>query len=169
MGDFFEKSFKWVVLGLAVIAILYLARTTCSKSGVKEVSVTTKGKSWHPIDMHRGIEKETVEVSKIVYQTKVVVKLKTDTVHHWHTGTDLFEHGGLKLMVVDTLQGDSIKRSYALVSLDTVKILSRVDTLRELRVDTIRITKKGLGTKRFVQGFAAGFVIGFSGGVAVTK
>lgn len=169
MGDFLEKSYKWVVLGLAVFAVLYLARTACTKTGVKTTTVTTKGTTWKPLDMHRGIEKETVEVAKTVYQKVIVEKLVHDTVHHWFAGTDLFEHNGLKLKINDTVSEGVIKRSYILVSLDTVKVLSRVDTLRELRVDTIRITQKSVGTKRFAQGFATGFVIGFVGGVAITK
>ena len=112
-------------------------------------------------------------VPKIV--VKRVVKIEHDTVHHYHVANDLVTYEGITFDISDTIKGDSIDRKIKIAGVDSIYYRTRLDlktdTLYLSKTDTLRITEKqkGLGWKRFKQGFVVGGLLGLAGGVFIAK
>lgn len=113
----------------------------------------------------KGVTKDSVVVKyvpKIVI--KRVVKIEHDTVHHYHVANDLVTYEGITFDISDTIKGDSIDRKIRIAGVDSIYYRTRLDlktdTLYLSKTDTLRITEKqkGLGWKRFKQGFAVGVI-----------
>lgn len=175
MIELIKKYWKYVIYIAIGIALLYLVRTCGRKDGVVTKTVFKKGQDIH--HRHTVVKDSLVFVPfdrwhksqpRIVYVDSS--KMYDEEVPEMIVRKDLVMDKGVSISITDTAYADGrILRNTEVVGMDTTIYVLRTSIDSTSRVDTLYVKEKGLGWKRFKQGFATGIIAGAIGTALLLK
>lgn len=178
MIELIKKYWKYAkyVLYIAVgIALIYLVRTCGRKDGVTTKTVFKKGQDHH---YYHTVTKDSLVIKKQYFETKskpVIVyvdssKMYEEDVPEMIVRKDLVKDKGITVSIIDTSFADgTIRRNTQVTDIDTTIYVLRTSIDSTSRADTLYVKEKGLGWKRFKQGFATGVIVGTVGTALILK
>jgi hypothetical protein len=161
-----EKIKTYSIIGLVLMALVFLSLWRCDRPKTGEVIKYIKGAT--KIQKIKG-SPDTVVVKEPVYlKAKSTVKLVHDTIHHWYTSSDTVQVYPYTLLIKDTLRNGKIDRDVIMTGYDSTFFITRVDTVKSLRVDTVIIEKRGKLSKVAISlAFGGGYAVGVATAIVV--
>jgi len=153
-----------VIVMAAVIIILLGALSYCPRQ--KETTKTVFKKGQEIVRLVHGKPDTVIKKIPIHHYHKGTVKIQHDTIHHYSTSVDLVNLPGISIAISDTLAGDSIRRLVKVLKIDTVRTITRTDTLYKERTDSVFITKT-VHNKGFLKGVTVGAGIVIAAGLLI--
>lgn len=179
---------NWLIIVLAILIIVLLFIRNCENKNKKSVTTTKKEGKTKTVKHTSAITFDTLKwIASYKANTKPVIKWKkpkNDTVlieqkplyspcDSIFASSDSGFIQGIKYSIVDTISDNRvIGRSIALNVPESIITKNVVDSVKQLRVDTVYVpTKQKFGTnaKWFLKGFAVGNITGFIGGSFLIK
>jgi hypothetical protein len=147
-----------IIIGFLVLVIVFDFMSRCSDK-TKKTIVYKKGL---PKVVHvKGKADTVVTKGQTKWREKTVVKLIRDTVHHFSTVDQKITAKGVTIHIRDTVQGDSIRRMVDIIKVDSTIFITRTDTVKSTRIDTVFVKSRWKDLK-------IAFGVGYVAGIATT-
>jgi hypothetical protein len=161
-----EKIKTYSIIGLVLTALVFLSLWRCDRPKTGEVIKYIKGVT--KVEHVRGKSDTVIKEKPIFIRAKSTVILKHDTIHHWHTSSDTVQVYPYTLLIKDTLRDGKIDRDVIMTGYDSTFFITRVDTIKSLRVDTVVIEKRGkLSKVAIALAFGGGYTVGVATAIVV--
>jgi hypothetical protein len=158
-----KQPFTILLLILVFGVICYLLGS-CPRKETTQTIKYIKGQT--KVEHVRGKSDTVIKEKPIFINAKSTVVLKHDTVHHYHTASDTVQVYPYTLLIKDTVRDGKIDRDVIMTGYDSTFFITRVDTVKSLRVDTLVIEKRGKLSKVVIAvAFGGGYVLGFGSAV----
>ena len=155
-----KQPLTYFLLGIVTGLVFYFL-DRCERKESTQTIKYVKGQT--RIEHVRGKPDTVIKEKPIFIRAKSTVKIEHDTVHHYHTASDTVQVYPYTLLIKDTLREGIIDRDVIMTGYDSTFFITRVDTVKTERVDTLRIEttkkKKGVGIL-CAACFGAGVVVG---------
>jgi hypothetical protein len=150
-----------------VVGLLFYSAVTCEKPPTAKIGKSDTVYVQGDTVVRWETRKDSGSVRrKLKPEIRYVIKFASDsvpnpdTVHTYHLSADTFTYEGITIGIRDSAANDSVYRLIGIVDIDSTKILTRIDTLRISRTDTVFVQPKLKGWKVAAWAIAVGFLLG---------